>query len=255
MCGQSCSALQNAKNIHTDHLNTTREIYNNSQQLVWRKSHQEPFSDSPPDENPSGLGVFEYPLRESNYYADKETGNLYAMYRDAYSPGIGRFPQSDPIGLRGGLNTYAYVGGNPIGRIDPSGLASIVVERSDQLMYVYDNSGNLLTVMSVGNNTTNPAGDPSVIGSNGPAPSGTFPVQSPVSTGRSLEYGPYFFPIGAVGPSGARSDIARQRGIGLHGGRSGYRSRTQGCLRADNEDIRWLRDLNLRDPITEITIR
>ncbi|MFY9316651.1 MAG: RHS repeat-associated core domain-containing protein [Burkholderiales bacterium] len=89
---------------------------------MWRRPPQEPFGDSPPDENPSGLGVFEFPLRESNYYADKETGNLYAMYRDAYSPSIGRFPQSDPIGLRGGINPYLYVGANPISYTDPSGL-------------------------------------------------------------------------------------------------------------------------------------
>src|SRR5262249_34093960 len=112
--------------IHVDHLNTTREIYNQSQQLVWRKPQQEPFGDSPPDENPSGLGTFEYPLRESNYYADKETGNLYEMNRDAYSPGIGRFPQSDPIGLDGGVNTYGYAGGSPLRFSDVGNCANLM---------------------------------------------------------------------------------------------------------------------------------
>jgi RHS repeat-associated protein len=116
------SVQQKLHFVHADHLNTAREIYDASQQVVWRRPHQEPFGDSPPDENPSSLGVFKYPLRESNYYFDEETGNAYAMQRDAYDPRIGRFPQSDPIGLRGGINPYAYVNGNPIGYVDPTGL-------------------------------------------------------------------------------------------------------------------------------------
>lgn len=56
---------------------------------------------------------------------DKETNNHYNYYRD-YSPEIGRYVESDPIGLRGGLNPYTYVGGNPISRTDPKGLEAAV---------------------------------------------------------------------------------------------------------------------------------
>jgi RHS repeat-associated protein len=39
-----------------------------------------------------------------------------------YQPEIGRFVQRDPIGIWGGPNVYVYVGNNPLGSVDPSGL-------------------------------------------------------------------------------------------------------------------------------------
>jgi hypothetical protein len=61
--------------IHVDHLNSPRLIANAAQQAVWRWDQQEPFGVSPPEKNPSGLGVFEFPLRHPGQYDDPETGS------------------------------------------------------------------------------------------------------------------------------------------------------------------------------------
>jgi RHS repeat-associated protein len=103
------------------YLNTPRLVADSTGTTVWKWDQQEPFGDSPPDENPSGLGVFENNLRFRGQYFDKETGLFYNYFRD-YDSAIGGYKQSDLIGLKGGLNTYAYVKSNPLRYGDPRGL-------------------------------------------------------------------------------------------------------------------------------------
>ena len=47
----------------------------------------------------------------------------YNYFRD-YDPAVGRYVQSDPIGLRGGINTFGYVGAAPLTNADRTGQAA-----------------------------------------------------------------------------------------------------------------------------------
>jgi RHS repeat-associated protein len=107
--------------VYSDHLATPRVIVRNTDHAIqWRWDTAEPFGATVPSENPSGLGVFPFNQRFPGQQYESETGNFYNWHRD-YRPQLGRYLQSDPIGLHGGANTYAYVGGNPIGLIDLTG--------------------------------------------------------------------------------------------------------------------------------------
>lgn len=54
-------------------------------------------------------------------YHDRETGLYYNRHR-YYDPKIGSYINQDPIGLTGGINSFAYVNGNPVSYSDPKGL-------------------------------------------------------------------------------------------------------------------------------------
>jgi RHS repeat-associated protein len=68
-------------------------------------------------------GLAAMPLRFPGQYADPETGYSYNYFRD-YDPRIGRYLQSDPIELYGGLNLYSYAENNPVVNFDLYGLDS-----------------------------------------------------------------------------------------------------------------------------------
>jgi RHS repeat-associated protein len=107
--------------VHADHLNTPRLINDTSNNLRWRWD-SDAFGTNAPSENPSGLGTFEYGLRFPGQQYDGVMGLHYNYFRD-YDPTVGRYVQSDPIGLEGGgFSTYAYVLADPLRKIDPRGL-------------------------------------------------------------------------------------------------------------------------------------
>jgi RHS repeat-associated protein len=101
--------------VHTDHLGTPQIITDESQNVVWEADY-EPFGEAT-----ITTELVTNNLRFRGQYFDEETGLHYNHHR-TYSPEIGRYHESDPIGLLGGFNTYTYVGNNPIRFTDPLGL-------------------------------------------------------------------------------------------------------------------------------------
>jgi RHS repeat-associated protein len=109
-------------NVYPDHLGTPRVIESAATgAVVWRWDASGPFGMDSPNENPSGAGAFTYNQRFPGQSYDRESNLYYNYFRD-YDPQIGRYIESDPIGLDGGINTYAYVGANPVNWTDPQGL-------------------------------------------------------------------------------------------------------------------------------------
>ena len=107
--------------IINDHLNTPRVGLNQQGKTTWQW-RSDGFGNTEPVNDPDGNGeITEINLRFPGQYADKETG-LYYNWNRYYDPETGRYVTSDPIGLLAGVNTYGYVGGNPINSDDRSGL-------------------------------------------------------------------------------------------------------------------------------------
>jgi len=135
--------------VHADHLDAPRVLVDQQNQLRWRWM-AEPFGVNPAETTPtSGLPAVNIALRLPGQQFDSAAGLHYNMFRD-YDPTVGRYVQSDPIGLDGGLNTYAYVGGNPVNDIDPTGefglLGGVVGGLGDLGYQLYKNGGNFKCV-------------------------------------------------------------------------------------------------------------
>ena len=103
--------------VHADGLGTPRAISDVAGNTIWQWAYQSnPFGEHQP------TGSYIYNLRFSGQYSDVESGSYYNLNRN-YEAITGRYLQSDPIGQKGGINSYGYALSNPMALIDPLGLA------------------------------------------------------------------------------------------------------------------------------------
>lgn len=114
--------------IQVDQVGRPLASTNASQTVVWSAQNR-PYAQGVTVSNSAPLNIG-FP----GQYYDAETGLWNNGFRD-FDAVSGRYVESDPLGLSGGVNTYVYAANDPVSGIDPSGLATLII-------YSGPNSGN-----------------------------------------------------------------------------------------------------------------
>ena len=116
--------------VHADQIGAPRMVTRASDNAILWRWDTDPFGTTAPNEDPQGIGTFVYNLRFPGQYYQAESGIDYNYFRD-YDPNIGRFVESDSIGLYGGsFSTYAYVDSAPLMHADIAGLGGLEISGS-----------------------------------------------------------------------------------------------------------------------------
>jgi RHS repeat-associated protein len=223
--------------IWTDQLTTPREITRlntaNQHVSIW-KWDSLPFGGAEPNTNPSGLGHLYFNHRLPGQYKDYETG-LHQNWRRDYDANLGRYIESDPIGLGDGTNTYTYSRSKPTVLIDRMGLSSLCYSYRTDTLTLYDKDGNFLDRWSAANLVQS--------NSRGPWPAGTFAYERTVPGATpgndNSRYGNIIF------------TVPGRDSMGVHAAR-----RPQlGCIyTVDERAILSIIDTAKIDPLTHITV-
>ncbi|MEN8163634.1 MAG: RHS repeat-associated core domain-containing protein [Acidobacteriota bacterium] len=120
---QSPGETPNLSFVIGDHLGYPEMVIDTTGTVTWTADHL-PFGQVYAETNPDNDPGLRYPGQWT--VPEAEGLGLPEMYYNVfrwYRGGWGRYLQADPIGLQGGVNLFVYVGGNPVGAIDPLGLA------------------------------------------------------------------------------------------------------------------------------------
>ena len=142
-CAKPVTAAPEIYYLHNDHLGTPRVVTDQQRNVKWRADY------SPFGETILHVDDIEMPLRMPGQYYDRESGLHYNYFRD-YDPTLGQYIQSDPIGLDGGLNTYSYVGSNPLSYVDPYGLQGQMSRIKGRTKYDGYQRGNVVGSIQMG---------------------------------------------------------------------------------------------------------
>ena len=128
--------------VHADGLGTPRAVTNSAGTVIWSWAYAgNPFG----EQQPTSSTGYVLNLRFAGQYYDAESGTVNNGYR-TYCAACGRYMQSDPIGLAGGISTYATDLNNPLSYNDPLGLRSPTPGEIAMLSPIFNNTVDFSTV-------------------------------------------------------------------------------------------------------------